>query len=364
MSIDNVIWDIEPHTEAKLEILRKYLNAWIPILSTFNGRILYIDGFSGPGEYKGGKEGSPLVAIKAFKEQRKPIKNEVKMIFIEERKDRCDYLNSKIQQIEIPKNLIINIHCEKFENVLNGILEILEKNRVYLAPCFIFIDPFGFSDIPFEIIKKIMKNPKCEVLINFMYEEINRFISDPKLWDTFTETFGTEKWKSILELKNPSKEERENLLLGIYKEQLETDAKIRHVNAFKMINKNNRTDYFLFFGTNDYTGLKKMKEAMWKVDNSGSFTFSDATYNPDQPTLFENEPNFTDLKKRIIGEFKGKTVSEKQLEEFVVIKTPYRETHFKTQILRLMEKTLPPEIEVIDRKKRFTYPEGCKIKFL
>jgi len=68
--ITETIWPIEPHTEAKLAILRKYLDAWIPILARWNQQILYVDGFAGPGEYVGKdglpKDGSPLIAIKAF----------------------------------------------------------------------------------------------------------------------------------------------------------------------------------------------------------------------------------------------------------------------------------------------------------
>ena len=58
------LWDIEPHTLAKHEILKRYLEAWFPILLTYNQRIVYLDGFCGPGRYKGGEDGSPIIAIK------------------------------------------------------------------------------------------------------------------------------------------------------------------------------------------------------------------------------------------------------------------------------------------------------------
>jgi three-Cys-motif partner protein len=47
------IWEIEPHTQAKHEILSRYLDAWFPILASWNTKVLYIDGFAGPGTYKG-----------------------------------------------------------------------------------------------------------------------------------------------------------------------------------------------------------------------------------------------------------------------------------------------------------------------
>lgn len=59
-----ILWSIEPHSKAKHEILKKYLQRWFPILGRYHGRIVYIDGFCGPGRYKGGEEGSPLIALK------------------------------------------------------------------------------------------------------------------------------------------------------------------------------------------------------------------------------------------------------------------------------------------------------------
>ena len=216
-----------------------------------------------------------------------------------------------------------------------------------------------------------MENKKCEVLITFMFEEINRFISDEKLWDSLKELFGTDNWKSMINLQNP--EDRLNVLHNIYKNQLENEAKIQFVRSFKMINKQNKTDYLLFFGTNDLMGLKKMKEAMWKVDKDGSFQFSDATHNPSQPLLLEVGPNFDNLKKAILKEFKGRIISIKELENFVLTQTPFRETHYKKQILIPMEKENPASIKRVckecghnkDCKKRKTFfKEDCIIEFL
>ena len=60
-------WDLVPHTAAKLNILSEYLKAWFPIVGQsqrFDG-VIYIDGFAGPGRYKQGEDGSPIIALKA-----------------------------------------------------------------------------------------------------------------------------------------------------------------------------------------------------------------------------------------------------------------------------------------------------------
>jgi len=253
--IISTIWDIEPHTEAKHEILRKYLDAWLPIITRWNERILFIDGFAGPGEYIGGKCGSPLIAIKSAIEHKTDINSEIKMLFIEADKKRCEYLKQKISSMTIPANIETECICAKFDEALGKILSYIDEKKVKLAPAFVFVDPFGFTGLPFSLIKRVMQNQKCEVMINFMYEEINRFIGDEKLWPGLIETFGTDKWKSAIAEKDSEK--RLEILHNTYKEQLEKEGGIKYVRSFKMINKANKTDYFLFFGTNNITGLKK-----------------------------------------------------------------------------------------------------------
>ena len=355
---------MEPHTEAKHAILRKYLDAWLPIITRWSSRVLYIDGFAGPGEYIGGKDGSPIIAIKTVLEHRMTIKAEIIMLFIEANKERCEFLKTKLATLEIPQNVKPKCICNKFDETLTEILNYLDEQKKELAPAFVFIDPFGFTGIPLTLIKRIMENKKCEVLITFMYEEINRFISDRALWNSLAETFGTDKWQQVIPERDPH--QRRNLLHNIYKEQLENEAGIKFVRSFEMVNMTNRTDYFLFFGTNNPTGLKKMKEAMWKIDEGGSFQFSDATYSPAQPMLFEIEPDYNQLKKIILQNFKGKSVTIDKLEYFILTQTPFRETHYKKQILAPMEKSQPPEIKVYcqDKRREGSFLPGFTVEFL
>ena len=77
------IWNIEPHTLAKHKILERYLQAWYPILNTYNRRIIYLDGFCGPGCYSGGEPGSPIIAIDTALTHRSKMVGEVVFVFID-----------------------------------------------------------------------------------------------------------------------------------------------------------------------------------------------------------------------------------------------------------------------------------------
>jgi three-Cys-motif partner protein len=107
----STIWELEPHTSAKHEILRRYLQAWAPILS--HGKfphLVIVDGFAGPGRYSKGEEGSPIIAVKAVIEQPRPISARVDFHFIELDKRRAEHLAGEIAALKLPANVTTKIH--------------------------------------------------------------------------------------------------------------------------------------------------------------------------------------------------------------------------------------------------------------
>ena len=221
-------------------------------------------------------------------------------------------------------------------------------------PTFAFIDPFGWSGVLFDSVSSILRNPSSEVLVTFMYEEINRFIGHPDQEQNFNSFFGTDAWKQIVSIDNPR--ERNRQLHDLYMAQLRHSANAEYVRSFEMRNDRDVTDYYLFYATNNVLGLKKMKEAMWKIDSSGDFRFSDAT-DPRQSVFLIDEPQLASLQEQIIERFAGKERSIHQIEEFVVTETAFRETHYK-KLLKSMEYADPPGFELVNPppgRKRGTY---------
>lgn len=73
------LWPLARHTEAKHRVLRRYLEAWLPIVSHVPGRELWlVDGFAGPGQYIGGANGSPTWMLDVYigHRQRNEIDNQ------------------------------------------------------------------------------------------------------------------------------------------------------------------------------------------------------------------------------------------------------------------------------------------------
>jgi three-Cys-motif partner protein len=360
------VWKLEPHTRAKHEILRRYLQAWTPILLQGGfPRVLYIDGFAGPGRYASGEDGSPIIAVKAALKHRDRINGTVDFLFVESKPDRAAVLGVCLEKLSIPANFRTEVASgQTFQEAFEERKQFYAARRRHLPPTFAFIDPFGWEGVPFSVIVFILGQPSCEVFITFMYEEINRFLAHSGQAENFNSFFGTEDWRGGVSLPTP--EARNRFLHDLYVRQLKNAAGARYVRSFQMRNSTGLTDYYLFYATNNILGLKKMKEAMWKVDETGEFTFSDAT-DPNQMVLFSKEPRYELLSKLILTRFGGHEVALSAVEEFVVTETPFRETHYKQQVLKELELAQKPSVEVIDApagRKRGTYPySNMKLRF-
>src|SRR5688572_17641981 len=104
------LWAAQPHTLAKLEILRSYLTAYFAILgikAESSREILYVDGFAGPNEYTDHAEGSPTVAVKAAGDAIRQAGNRwrargVNCVFIDEKGWIADHCRKKL--VELPAN--------------------------------------------------------------------------------------------------------------------------------------------------------------------------------------------------------------------------------------------------------------------
>jgi three-Cys-motif partner protein len=359
------VWQLDAHTRAKHEILRRYLEAWTAILGLGGFRtIVYVDGFAGPGIYDNGEDGSPIIALKAALRHQARISAELRFLFIEHDRKRAAQLDACVSALVLPDRFKVRIvEGMTFEQGFRAhLLERYRSAQKPLPPTFAFIDPFGWTGVPFALVKEILANKSCEVLFNFMYEEINRFIEHPDQARNFDDLFGTADWRGVSRIADPRA--RREFLHGLYVRQLREQAGARHVRSVEMRNKKDATDYFLFFATNSPKGMEKMKEAMWKVDESGEFRFSDAT-NPRQTLLFSPRPDFDALRRSIVDQFQGKEVTVAEIEDFVLASTPFRPTHYKKQVLAELEREgkLTPVNPRPGRKTRSFGDPSMKVRF-
>ena len=187
----------------------------------------------------------------------------IRFVFVEKDEERAGILREIVGSLDVPNNFRIKVNSgESFEAAFGTILDSYQDQQ--LPPTFAFIDPFGWSGVSLSIIRDIMGNRSCEVLVNFMYEEINRFLGHPDQERSFNRFFGTDEWREGIRLTDPRR--RNRFLHDLYVRQLRDAAGAKYVRSFEMRNDRDVVDYYLFYATKRILGLKKMKEAMWKVD--------------------------------------------------------------------------------------------------
>lgn len=343
--------------------MKSYLKAWFPILGSGSQGILYLDGFAGPGIYSDGEEGSPIIALRtAINHVFISRFKKIFFWFIEKDMARAKNLQEVLKEKfqNIPNNVEYFVKGAEFAPTLETTIDSLEKKGAKLLPTFAFIDPFGFAGYPMNLISKIMCNKKCEVLITFMAGFINRFTIEDRE-KALTSLFGSTKWNEINKLNE--EEDRCAFLIDLYVSQLKKIGSTKYVRPFEMRDKNDKIIYYLVFGTNNWKGLKVMKDAMYSIDRTGNYRFSDRI-NPGQSLLIDFSDELIWIPqsaKLVFDEFKGQRKNIIEIEKFVYLKTQYV---FRKEILKYLEKSEPSKINnVIGRSRIFSYPDGCTISF-
>lgn len=357
--IDETVWPIKPHTKAKHQILEEYLKQWLPILGLTVPKIVYLDGFAGPGVYSAGEPGSPVIALKTATGHSLASRfREIVFWFMEDNPTRAETLKKtlKAQFPALPAKFHYTVKTQEFAAGLNETLNEIESGGGNLAPTLAFIDPFGFSGIPMDLIKRMLRYDKCEVLITFMSSPILRF-HDERRERALDELYGTPDWRKVRDINDRG--ERVKFVVDLYVRQLE-QAGTKFHRTFEMIGENNQLLYHLVFATTHIAGLEAMKKAMVKVDQRGTFKISDRT-NPQQTFLLDYSTDawIPAAAKAVHGEFTGQQKLITAVKKFVLKETPFL---FKKEILKHMEKE-GMITEVTGRKRNFTYPDFCFITF-
>ena len=164
-------------TKAKHFMLKGYLQALAFKVLTFSD-ITYVDGFSGPWETKteNFNDSSFMIAIAVLQDAQKQIlargqQRRIRCFFSESDPKAFAQLQEAVAVFHKPKEgFEIKTYCGKFEDAVSEI-------QAFTGSSFplIFIDPTGWTGYPFDKIRPLFLRSKCEVLIIFMYDFVNRF---------------------------------------------------------------------------------------------------------------------------------------------------------------------------------------------
>ncbi len=249
-------------TQAKHFILRKYLQALaFKVLRYWD--LTYVDGFSGPwkSEREDYSDTSFMIAIAVLKDAQQKIlettgvRRRIRCFFSESDPAAYRQLESVVRAHHRPDDgFEIATFFGKFEDSVPQI-------RAFIGNSFplIFIDPTGWTGYPFDKIGPLFQRGKCEVIINFMYGFISRFLNHPdeKIITSLDPILGGPGWQSRL----PSGMSPGAAVEQLFRTTLQSAGAFSHVVSTRIDKSTeDRPHFFLAYATKDRSGLKAFRE--------------------------------------------------------------------------------------------------------
>jgi three-Cys-motif partner protein len=369
-----IIWEAEPHTVAKVEVLRAYLVAYFQILGTSKPgqTLLYVDGFAGPDEYRNHPHGSPSAALLAAQEAMRNSQDRWKAgklhcAFIESDTKRFENMVRKIEPFRAQGGVEIHTYNTDFVTGLAKLRNDVPAPFSKAHPLFVFIDPFGATGAPFDTIKDILSSDCSEILINLDADGIGRIFRAKASANhdaLLTTIYGDRSWTTELD-DSQDFPVLCRKALHLYTEKLKTIPGVRYVFAFEMQSTSGTLNYFLVFASKHPLGLVKMKEAMKRIDQDGSYCFADA--NVSQPSLFRfDDPE--QYAPRLHKNFEGRNVNceafDNEIADYALNQTPFRNA--KSMLATLEKQNLIRVVNQDIKRRKGTFKEGAikSVEFL
>jgi three-Cys-motif partner protein len=368
------IWTAEPHTIAKIAILKGYLNAWLPIFgrSQVGRELLYVDGFAGPGHYSNSSEGSPIAALVAAKLALAKggdswRAGKIHCAFIEAAQSTAQHLDHHLQPFLCDPRLTVSVLPMTFETGIANLKQTHPGAFEGTQPLLVFVDPFGATGVPFSAINDILDSPRSEVLINFDADGFARILQAGEAANAqvlMTKAFGDDSWKVAMNPFIPFRE-RVMTLLDLYKRRLRSLARVEYVYAFEMRTATKsvgQCGYFLVFACQHSLGLERMKESMKSVGQNGDYRFSNALVG--RPLLFRSDDpaQFSDSLSSI---FLGKgPVPYATVRDFALTETPFSNPKIMLRVLDKLNRLRVVSSDPKRRKGTFDDKKTRTIEFL
>lgn len=255
-------------TKAKHLVLKQYLQKLAYKWGWFGGTINYVDGFAGPwrSEAEDLRDTSPHIAIKELRQVREGLAKtparsglpnpQVRCLFVEKDVEAFQKLRTSVEHIG---DMQIHVLNGEFEQHIAAALKFAcEGFRPF---GFFFIDPTGWTGFGMKTITPLLRHNPGEVLVNFMTNDIRRFIDDPTsvALSAYAELFGDidyrEEWKGL------TGQEKEDAIVGAYCRRIKEAGGYKFVVSTMILHHtDNRTHFHLIYATRSLEGLRVFRD--------------------------------------------------------------------------------------------------------
>jgi three-Cys-motif partner protein len=245
-------------TYVKHFFLEQYLQTVAFHIATTYKEFTYVDCFSGPWQSKDEElaDTSIRIALDQLNMVRETLASKqcyatIKAIFIEKSPTAFGALQQALSQ---HKRAIKTTALQgAFEDNIPQLL-----HEVGSTFAFFFIDPKGWTGFAMEKIRPLLQHQPCEVMINFMYDFINRFLNFPDKSNeaSLDDFFGTTTWRDIR-----TSTTREVDSVALYTEQVRHNGQFTYATNTRILKPLHERSYFhLVYATRNPKGIVRFRD--------------------------------------------------------------------------------------------------------
>jgi len=364
---DEFFEEMTEQSRIKVEIVNKYFSAWanviLPSVEDRDGKLGYIDLFSGPGIYGDKNKSTPILIIEKainnpkLRERLVTVFNDNNTKFIKKLRDSI----GNIQGIDQLKNSPIFLN----DTVGDKLVKIFEG--IHFIPSLFFIDPWGYKRISLDLLNSILKDWGCDCILFFNYIRINAGLNNPKFNANIDRLFGKVRAgilrKKVNNLKPRDRELTiiENLCNAIINQGFE------YVLPFCFKDESGKkTSHYLIFISKHEKGYDIMKRIMAKCSSESiqgvpSFEYCIATKK--QQFLFSFNRPLDDLSQMLLDEFGGKTLKMVDIFRRHNKGKPFIDKNYKDVLYKMEKNGLIKAKPPCNERKKNTFGNNVFVTF-
>ena len=346
MTTKGFFYEARQQSRIKSAIVSKYFVAWASVILSAqdrrgngDGKIAYIDLFSGPGKYDDGTPSTPFFILsKAIADDR--LRSRLVTFFND--RDEAESLRDVIAQITGVETLMYHPEVQSFE-VGQEVVDWLES--VKLVPSLVFLDPWGYKGLSLDLVNAATKDWGCDTILFFNYNRVNMAVNNAVVEEHMDALFGVERSQELRQqVAGLNPDERELTIVENLCEVLGDGG--RYVLPFRFKDdRGTRTSHHLFLVTKHPRGYGIMKEIMAKESSRSEQGVASFEYDPldlrqvkQFPLLAELAPRPLDeLAEILLEEFAGRTVRMIDIYDEHNVGRPYVASNYKKALLKLEE---------------------------
>jgi three-Cys-motif partner protein len=362
--IDPFFMRKRPWSHTKDEILGKYFDCYLKTIPRRGNSIVVVDGFSGPGSFEDGSDGSPLILCKAAS----ALKTGIVCLFADARAAHRD---------ELKVLLAPYIHTGTAEEPYSNFSEALARafSVGKNATLFFYLDPYGIRDLDLDLVREIYERDRSqstEVLINISIRTLMRMsgnwsdedapatiaqkVKQSKV-ETVHRVMGTEVWQQVVTDWRLSKTEREDKLVELYVARLRQFFRyayaipVKDTPASGALPTDDVAKYHLIFGTRSPRAVRYMNDVAYNALQTYFAAFTKDFLLDFTPERYETAPD-TEIKEAIMQATARRPLTRPDIYEAVI---PNYFVHRSTKMYRQLIHEL-----VFQEKRLFPNPKQLK----